>query len=43
MEHLLQRSKRYIFHNIFKYVIFQKGQKVLLNSLFYVFHIDFRR
>ena len=32
MEHLLQKSKYSIFHNIFKYVIFQRRQKALLWS-----------
>ena len=32
MEHLLQKSKRSIFHNIFKYMIFQRRQKALLWS-----------
>ena len=32
MEHLLQKSKCSIFHNIFKYMIFQRRQKVLLWS-----------
>ena len=32
MEHLLQRSKCSIFHSIFKYMIFQRRQKVLLLS-----------
>ena len=32
MEHLLQRSKHSIFHNIFKYVVFQRHQKALLWS-----------
>ena len=32
MEHLLFWSKCSIFHNIFKYVIFQRCQKVLLSS-----------
>ena len=30
MEHLLQKSKCSIFHNIFKYMIFQRRQKALL-------------
>ena len=30
MEHFLQKSKCSIFHNIFKYMIFQNRQKVLL-------------
>ena len=30
MEHLLQKSKYSIFHNIFKYMIFQRHQKVIL-------------
>ena len=30
IEHLLQKSKCSIFHNIFKYMIFQRHQKVLL-------------
>ena len=30
MEHLLQKSKCFIFHNIFKYMIFQRCQKALL-------------
>ena len=35
MEHLLQKSKCSIFHNSFKYIIFQRRQKALLwsNSL----------
>ena len=32
MEHLLQQSKRSIFHNIFKHVIFQRRQKALFGS-----------
>ena len=32
MDHLLQKSKCSIFHNIFKYVIFQRGQISLLWS-----------
>ena len=32
MEHLLQKSKCSIFHNIFNYMIFQRHQKVLLWS-----------
>ena len=32
MEHLLQKSKCSIFHNIFKYMIFQRRQKELLWS-----------
>ena len=32
MEHLLQKSKCFIFHNIFKYMIFQRRQKALLWS-----------
>ena len=32
MEHLLQMSKCSIFHNIFKYMIFQRRQKALLWS-----------
>ena len=32
MEHLLQKSKCSIFYNIFKYMIFQRCQKVLLWS-----------
>ena len=32
MEHLLQKSKCSIFHNIFKYMIFQKHLKALLWS-----------
>ena len=32
MEHLLQKSKWSIFHNIFWYMIFQRRQKVLLWS-----------
>ena len=32
MEHLLQKSKCSIFHNIFKYMIFQRHQKALLWS-----------
>ena len=32
MEHLLQKSKCSIFHNIFKYMIFQKRQKALILS-----------
>ena len=32
MEHLLQRTKHSIFHNIFKYVVFQRRQKELLWS-----------
>ena len=32
MEHLLQKSKCSIFHNIFKYVIFQSRQKASLWS-----------
>ena len=32
MEHLLQKSKCSMFHNIFKYVIFQRCQKALLWS-----------
>ena len=32
MEHLLQKSKCSIFHNIFKDVIFQRRQKALLWS-----------
>ena len=32
MEHLLQKSKCSIYHNIFKYMIFQRRQKVLLWS-----------
>ena len=32
MEHLLQKSKCHIFHNIFKYMIFQKRQKALVWS-----------
>ena len=32
MEHLLQKSKCSIFHNIFKYMIFQRCQKALLWS-----------
>ena len=30
MEHLLLKSKCSIFHNIFKYLIFQRHQKALL-------------
>ena len=30
MEHLLQRSKCSIFHDIFKYIVFQMHQKALL-------------
>ena len=29
IEHLLQRSKHSIFHNIFKYFVFQRHQKAL--------------
>ena len=32
MEHLLQKSKCSIFHNIFKYIIFQMCRKMLLWS-----------
>ena len=32
MEQLLQKSKCSIFHNIFKYMIFQRRQKALLWS-----------
>ena len=32
MEHLLLKSKCSIFHNIFKYMIFQRHQKALLWS-----------
>ena len=32
MEHLLQKSKCSIFHNIFKYMIFQRHYKALLWS-----------
>ena len=32
MEHLLQKSKYSIFHNIFKYMIFQRRQEALLWS-----------
>ena len=32
MEHLLQKGKCSIFHNIFKYVIFQRRQKSFLWS-----------
>ena len=32
MEHLLQKSKCFIFHNIFKYMIFQRRQKALIWS-----------
>ena len=32
MEHLLQKSKCSIFHNIFKYMIVQRCQKKLLRS-----------
>ena len=32
MEHLLQKSKCSIFHNIFKYMIFQRRKKALLWS-----------
>ena len=32
MEHWLQKSKCSIFHNIFKYMIFQRSQKALLWS-----------
>ena len=32
MEHLLQKSKCSIFHNIFRYVIFQRHQKAFLWS-----------
>ena len=32
MERLLQKSKYSIFHNIFKYMIFQRRQKALLWS-----------
>ena len=32
MEHLLQKSKSSIFHNIFKYMIFQRRQRALLWS-----------
>ena len=32
IEHLLQMSKCSIFHNIFKYMIFQRRQKALLWS-----------
>ena len=32
MEHLLQKSKCSIFHNIFKYMIFIRRRKVLLWS-----------
>ena len=32
MEHMLQKSECSIFHNIYKYMIFQKRQKVLLWS-----------
>ena len=30
VEHLLQKSKCSIFHNFFKYIIFQRCQKALL-------------
>ena len=32
MEHLLQKSECSIFHNIFKYVIFQRRQKAIMWS-----------
>ena len=32
MEHLLQKSKCSIFHSIFKYMIFQRRQKVSLRG-----------
>ena len=32
MEHLLQKSKCSIFYNIFKYIIFQSRQRVLIWS-----------
>ena len=32
MEHLLQKSKCSIFHNIFEDIVFQRHQKVLLWS-----------
>ena len=32
MEQLLQRSKHSIFHNIFKYVVFQRHERELLWS-----------
>ena len=32
MEHLLRKSKCSIFHNIFKYMIFERRQKALLWS-----------
>ena len=32
MEHLLHRSKRSIFNNILKYVVFQRHQKALFWS-----------
>ena len=32
MEHLLQKSKGSISHNIFKYIIFQRHQKALIWS-----------
>ena len=32
MERLLQKSKCFIFHNIFKYMVFQRRQKAVLWS-----------
>ena len=44
MEHLLFRSKCSIFHNIFKYMIFQRPQKAFImeNGLRQVFKVALR-
>ena len=36
MEHLLQKSKCFIFHNIFKYMIFQRCQRHFFSLLFVI-------
>ena len=43
MEHLLQKSKCCIFHNIFKYMIFQRRQKELLWSKWLISHHTCKR
>ena len=40
MEHLFQKSKCSIFHNIFKYMIFQRLQKALIWSKGLIAHIE---
>ena len=41
MEHLLQKSKCSIFHNIFRYMVFQRHQKALLSKgLMTLFHVN---